>query len=84
VIGNNHPQLYESSLVDVSDVAEEIGSKQGGWWDYAKVNCFAGGRWVGVPQFLISWAVNYREGWLQQEGIAYEPRPPRRGRRGGA
>jgi hypothetical protein len=30
VIGNNHPQLYPNSLVDVSDVTEEIGSKQGG------------------------------------------------------
>jgi multiple sugar transport system substrate-binding protein len=71
VIGNNHPQLYENSLVDMSDVAEEIGSKQGGWWDYAKVNCFAGGRWVGLPHFIISWAVNYREDWLQQEGLSY-------------
>jgi len=71
VIGNNHPQLYANSLVDVSDVAEEIGGKQGGWWDAAKVNCFAGGKWVGVPQFLISWAINYREDWLQQEGLTY-------------
>jgi multiple sugar transport system substrate-binding protein len=41
VIANNHPQLYEGALVDVSDVAEEVGAKQGGWWDYAKANCFA-------------------------------------------
>jgi len=71
VIGNNHPQLYESALADVSDVAEEIGAKQGGWWDYAKVNCFASGKWVAVPHFIISWAVTYREDWFQQEGVAY-------------
>ena len=71
VIANNHPQLYAGALADVSDVAEEVGAKQGGWWDYAKVNCVTGGRWVGVPYFMISWAVNYREDWFQQEGIAY-------------
>jgi multiple sugar transport system substrate-binding protein len=71
IIANNHPHLYESSLVDVSDVAEEIGGKQGGWYDYAKVNCVAGGRWIAVPQFIISWAITYREDWLKEAGFEY-------------
>jgi multiple sugar transport system substrate-binding protein len=71
IIANNHPLLHETALVDVSDVAEELGTRQGGWYDYAKVNCVAGGRWIGVPQFIISWAITYREDWLQQEGLRY-------------
>ena len=71
VIDNNHPQLYESSLVDVSDVAEEIGKKQGGWYDYAKVNCFAGTRWVGVPHFIVSWADHLPGGLAQGGGPGY-------------
>lgn len=71
IIANNHPLLYETALVDVSDVAEEIGTRQGGWYDYAKVNCVASGRWIGVPQFIIAWAITYREDWLQQEGLRY-------------
>src|SRR5262245_37860914 len=71
IMANNHPHLYESALVDVSDVAEEIGAKQGGWYDYAKVNAFAGGRWIGVPQFIISWAITYREDWLKEAGLKY-------------
>src|SRR5512132_189513 len=39
IIANNQPLLYENSLADVSDVAEEIGGKQGGWYDYVKSNC---------------------------------------------
>ena len=66
IIANNHPHLYEAALADVSDVAEEIGRKQGGWQDYAKVNTFAGSRWIGVPQFIISWAVTYREDWIKE------------------
>ncbi len=55
----------------MSDVAEEIGKKQGGWYDYAKVNCFAGNRWVGVPYFIVSWAVTYREDWFKEAGLEY-------------
>jgi multiple sugar transport system substrate-binding protein len=71
ILANNHAHVYESSLVDVSDVAEEIGRTQGGWYDYAKVNWVAGGRWIGVPQFIISWAITYREDWLKEAGFAY-------------
>ncbi len=71
ILANNHAHLYENSLVDVSDVADEIGGKQGGWYDYAKVNCVAGGRWIGVPQFIVSWAITYREDWFKEAGFEY-------------
>ncbi|MGH7419917.1 MAG: ABC transporter substrate-binding protein, partial [Candidatus Rokuibacteriota bacterium] len=71
ILANNHAHLYEASLVDVSDVAEEIGRKQGGWHEYAKVNCFSGSRWIGVPQFIVSWAITYREDWLKEAGFEY-------------
>ena len=31
----------------------------------------AGGRWIGVPQFIISWAITYREDWLKEAGFEY-------------
>jgi len=72
IVANNHALLYENSLVDVTDVAEEIGRKQGGWHDYAKANgVTSGGRWVAVPQFIISWAVTYREDWFKEAGFEY-------------
>ena len=72
IVANNHALLYESSLVDVTDVAEEIGRKQGGWHDYAKANGVTQtGRWVAVPQFIISWAVTYREDWFKEAGFEY-------------
>ena len=55
----------------MSDVAEEIGRRQGGWYDYAKVNTIAGGHWIGVPQFIISWAITYREDWFKEHGVKY-------------
>ena len=37
----------------------------------AKVNTFASGHWIGVPQFIISWAITYREDWLKDAGFEY-------------
>ena len=33
---NNWPQLYAESLADVSDVAEDIGKSQGGFYDISQ------------------------------------------------
>ena len=71
IMANNHPHLYESSLVDVSDIAEAVGTQQGGWYEYAKVNAFGNGHWIGVPQFIISWAITYREDWFRDAGLKY-------------
>ena len=72
IVANNHPLLYENALVDVTDVAEEIGGRQGGWHDYVKANCVTGAkRWVAVPQYIISWAVTYREDWFKDAGFEY-------------
>src|SRR6195256_2814231 len=72
IVANNHALLYENSLVDVTDVAEDIGRKQGGWHDYARANGVTQtGGWVAVPQFIISWAVTYREDWFKEAGFEY-------------
>src|SRR5436853_5928817 len=46
---NNWAQLYADSVVDVSDVAEEIGKAQGGYYDVAKAIAYDGKKWLGVP-----------------------------------
>src|SRR5215213_2550396 len=39
---NNWAQLYADSVVDVSDIAEEIGKAQGGFYDVAKAIAYDG------------------------------------------
>src|SRR5215468_9651905 len=43
------PQLYADSVADVSDVAEEIGKGQGGYYDPQRAITTVGGKWIGVP-----------------------------------
>jgi len=44
---NNWAQLYADSVVDVSDIAEEIGKAQGGFYETAKAIAYDGNFYVG-------------------------------------
>src|SRR6516225_11108502 len=46
---NNWAQLYAESVVDVSDVAEEIGKAQGGYYETSKAIAFDAKKWIAVP-----------------------------------
>ncbi|MBV8735776.1 MAG: extracellular solute-binding protein [Alphaproteobacteria bacterium] len=70
---NNWPQLYATSLADVSDVAEEIGNAQGGYYDMCKTVGIYGGKWIGVPWAIGGGLVVYRKSWLAEAG--YEKFP---------
>src|SRR5262249_36070910 len=49
---NNWAQLYGDSVVDVSDVCEEIGKAQGGFYETSKAIAFDGKKWLGVPNTI--------------------------------
>src|SRR5271154_459421 len=70
---NNWPQLYATSLADVSDVTEEIGNAQGGYYDMAKAVGIYQGKWIGVPWAIGGGLVAYRKSWLAD--IGYEKFP---------
>src|SRR5271156_680297 len=70
---NNWPQLYAASLADVSDVTEEIGNAQGGYYDMCKNVGIYQGRWIGVPWAIGGGLVAYRKSWLAEGG--YEKFP---------
>src|SRR5215469_11573995 len=46
MVVNNWPRLYEASVADVSDVAEEIGKSQGGYYDIARTIDNVNGKWI--------------------------------------
>jgi ABC-type glycerol-3-phosphate transport system substrate-binding protein len=67
------PQLYADSVVDVSDVAEEIGKEQGGYYDTQRVLATVGSKWIGVPWAVGGGLVTYRKSWLAQAGAETFP-----------
>ena len=71
---NNHPHLYQASLVDVSDVAAEVGKDQGGYYRLATGNCSSGGKYFSMPMALIGAMNAYRKSWFAEVGYNEFPK----------
>jgi len=70
---NNYPHLLAEGLSDVSDVAESLGKKFGGYPDIFKANAYVGKQWLGVPYGALTNLMNYREDWLNEVGYSKFP-----------
>jgi len=65
--------LYRDALVDVSDIAEEVGKQQGGWYDEIKRLSMDKGKWKSVPNGNIGQVMVYRKDWFEEAGIKSFP-----------
>ncbi len=72
---NNWPQLYADSVSDVSDVAEEVGKAQGGYFDTPRAVANDGKRWIAMPFTIVGVLLVNRTSWFAEEGIAPEKFP---------
>jgi multiple sugar transport system substrate-binding protein len=54
------PHLFPQKCVDVSDVADYLGKKYGGWVDSAVKYGKEGNKWIGVPICYSGALMNYR------------------------
>jgi multiple sugar transport system substrate-binding protein len=65
---NNWAQLYPESVADVSDVAEEIGKAQGGFYEESRVVANDGKKWIAVPWCVLGAQLAYRKSWFAEIG----------------
>jgi multiple sugar transport system substrate-binding protein len=72
---NNWPQLYADSVIDVSDIAEEIGQEQGGYYDTAKAVANDGKKWVAMPHTIIPNLLVNRTFWFADIGVTADNFP---------
>ncbi len=70
----NWPQIYQSALIDVSDVAAAVAKAQGGFYDVYNASAKIGGRWMAMPHSIVGNAIAYRKSWLQEVGASEFPR----------
>src|SRR5437588_1570203 len=68
-----YPFLFEEKLLDVSDIAEEAGKKQGGWYDVAKEAGVVNGKWRAIPNSNIGQLMNWRTDWFAEVGVKKFP-----------
>ncbi len=62
------PHQFAEALADVSDVVEEVGEANGGWYDIAREACMVDGVWRAMPWFLAAHAMVYREDLFAEAG----------------
>ena len=68
------PQQYPDKLLDVTDLANALGSKYGGWYDGPKSYATNGGKFVGLPLAAIGNAICYRKSWVKDAGFSEFPK----------
>ena len=75
---NNWAQLYRESVADVSDVAEEIGNAQGGYYETSKAIAYDGKKWIAVPNTIVGLQIVNRASWWNEIGYGPEKYPETR------
>jgi multiple sugar transport system substrate-binding protein len=68
------PHLFPQKCVDVSDVADYLGNKYGGWVPSAVTyGKGSGGKWIDIPICYNGAVINYRISSLKQAGFSKFP-----------
>jgi multiple sugar transport system substrate-binding protein len=63
------PHLIPDKLIDVTDVANYLGEKYGGWYDMPKAYGVRDKAWLAIPLCVGGNYMNYRVSWLKQAGF---------------
>jgi multiple sugar transport system substrate-binding protein len=67
------PHLYPDRLVDLTDLANHLGAKYGGWYETCVRYGTRDGRWIGLPLGSAGIALVYRESHVKAAGFATVP-----------
>ena len=65
------PHIYSDKLIELSDIAEYLGAKYGGWYDMATLfgRIWKGKSWIGLPMGGTTGPANYRVSWVKEAGF---------------
>ncbi len=67
------PHLYPDKLVEMSDVANYLGAKYGGWYPIAEFYSKRGDQWISVPFVFSGNYLNYRISSVQKADFETVP-----------
>ena len=68
------PHQYPDKLLDVTELADYLGNKYGGWYDGPKSYATRDGKFVGLPLATIGNAVVYRKSLVKAAGFEEFPK----------
>lgn len=68
------PHLFPQKCTDLSDVADYLGKKYGGWAPSAELYGKSGGKWIGIPIATTGGLMNYRISSMEKAGFKEFPK----------
>jgi multiple sugar transport system substrate-binding protein len=72
--GYGQPQLYPDKCLDLTELANYLADKYGGWYDAVKAYCTTQGRWIALGLVFPTSCVVYRKSWVEAAGFGEIPR----------
>jgi multiple sugar transport system substrate-binding protein len=68
------PFKFPEKLIDLTDLAEYLGAKYGGWYPIARKYGMHGKRWIALPQGATGGCMNYRISAMRAAGFDEFPK----------
>src|SRR6266850_2418547 len=72
------PHIYPQKLVDVTEVADWLGKRFGGWYDVARTYGYSNRmkHWIAIPVGGTVECLTYRTSWMKEAGFDAFPTTP--------
>jgi multiple sugar transport system substrate-binding protein len=67
------PHLYADKVLDLTELAEYLGKKYGGWYDIVRRYCVRDGRWIALGLGFLGGCIVYRKSMI--EAVGYKDVP---------
>ena len=67
------PHLFPDKCADVTDVADYLGKKYGGWTPTAETYGKSSGKWIAIPVAYNGNVINYRQSMIEKAGFKTVP-----------
>lgn len=68
------PHLFPDKCTDMTDVADYLGKKYGGWVPSAEATGKSGGKWIAIPVAVNGGYMNYRISAMEKAGFKEFPK----------
>src|SRR6476661_4170414 len=65
---NNTTYIYDNSVVDLTDLAEDLDKREGGIFKYCRSFCSNGKIFMSMPWAVPGAMISYRKSWLAEAG----------------
>jgi multiple sugar transport system substrate-binding protein len=67
------PHLYADKVLDLTELAEYLGGKYGGWYDIVRRYCVRDGRWIALGLGFLGGCITYRRSMIEAAGFKEIP-----------